>query len=116
MKRSTAYLTVLGLTASLLGGRDAAAQQVRSFTAPSRDREQNKDIPRDYLPPAGMCRIWIVGVPPKQQPAPTDCPTAIRNKPRNGRVIFGEETSEDGKKGKDGKDKPKRPEGNWDER
>jgi hypothetical protein len=38
-----------------------------------------------------MCRIWIDGVPPGRQPAPTDCPTAIRRKPPNARVIFGPE-------------------------
>ena len=38
-----------------------------------------------------MCRVWVDGVPPGQQPAPTDCRTAIRNRPRNGRVIFGDD-------------------------
>ena len=47
-------------------------------------------IPDEYKPPPGMCRIWIKDVPPAQQPAPTDCPTAIRRKPQNARVIFGE--------------------------
>jgi hypothetical protein len=42
-------------------------------------------------PPAGMCRIWLDGVPPGQQPAPTDCATAVRNRPANGRVIFGDD-------------------------
>ncbi len=36
-----------------------------------------------------MCRIWVQGVPAAKQPAPTDCPTAMRNSPPNGRVIFG---------------------------
>src|SRR4029079_10494406 len=41
-------------------------------------------------PPAGMCRIWVDGVPPDKQPAPTDCASALKNKPTNGRVIFGD--------------------------
>jgi hypothetical protein len=41
-------------------------------------------------PPAGMCRIWVDGVPPDKQPAATDCSTALRNKPTNGQVIFGD--------------------------
>jgi hypothetical protein len=41
------------------------------------------------MPPAGLCRVWIDGVPPGRQPAPTDCATAQRNVPRNGRVIYG---------------------------
>ena len=48
-------------------------------------------VPPGHRPPAGMCRIWIEGVPAGQQPAPTDCATAVRNRPSNGRVIFGEQ-------------------------
>ncbi len=48
-------------------------------------------IPAAYRPPAGMCRVWVDGVPAQQQPAPTDCATAVRNKSANGRVIYGEE-------------------------
>jgi len=49
-------------------------------------------VPKPYLPPAGMCRIWLDEVPPAQQPAPTDCATAIKNRPTKGRVIFGDDT------------------------
>ncbi len=52
-------------------------------------------IPPGHRPPAGMCRIWIDGVPPGQQPAPTDCATAVRNRPSNGRVIFGSDARVD---------------------
>lgn len=48
-------------------------------------------VPPGQRPPAGMCRIWLDGVPPGQQPAPTDCATAVRNRPANGRVIFGDD-------------------------
>ena len=51
----------------------------------------NDSIPAQYRPPAGMCRTWITGVPANQQSAPTDCASAIRNRPPNGRVIFGPE-------------------------
>jgi hypothetical protein len=57
-----------------------------------------EEVPKAYRPPAGMCRIWLNKVPPRQQPAPTDCPTAIRNRPSNGRVLFGDDY-------KDGPDK-----------
>ena len=50
-----------------------------------------EDIPREFRPPAGMCRIWLDKVPPKQQPAPTDCPTAVRNRPPDARVLFGDD-------------------------
>ncbi len=49
------------------------------------------DIPPNHRPPPGMCRIWIDGVPAGRQPAPTDCATAIRRRPPNARVIFGDE-------------------------
>jgi hypothetical protein len=53
---------------------------------------QSRDtIARDHRPPPGMCRIWLDDVPANRQPEPTDCPTAIRKRPPNGRVIFGEE-------------------------
>ena len=54
-----------------------------------------------------MCRIWIEGVPPNQQPAPTDCVTAVRNRPVNGHVIFGDSPKrgkEKSNKGKSRKD------------
>ena len=47
-------------------------------------------IPEGHKPPAGMCRIWLPNVPPGKQAAPTDCPTAVRNRPANGTVIFGD--------------------------
>lgn len=52
-------------------------------------RPQLPDVPRHMIPPAGKCRIWMDGVTPAQQPAPTDCQTALRQKPANGTVIFG---------------------------
>src|SRR5439155_10103640 len=54
-------------------------------------RGKAPDIPVNERPPAGMCRIWLDDVPAAQQPAPTDCPTAVRNRPPKGRVIFGDD-------------------------
>jgi hypothetical protein len=51
---------------------------------------QSTEIPDEYRPPKGMCRIWLKDVPPKQQPAPTDCATAVKKSPPNGRVVFGD--------------------------
>jgi hypothetical protein len=70
--------------------------------------KQQPAIPPAYRPPQGMCRVWIEGVPPDQQPAPTDCVTAVRNRPANGSVIFGDDSPKKGytkpKKGKSGRD------------
>jgi hypothetical protein len=60
-------------------------------------QQRDGDVPKDYRPPKGMCRIWLNDVPAKQQPAPTDCATAVRNRPSNGKVLFGDDY-------KDGKD------------
>ena len=73
--------------------------------------KQQPAIPPAYMPPQGMCRVWIEGVSPDQQPAPTDCVTAVRNRPSNGSVIFGDASPKKGfspkpkkEKGKSGRD------------
>ena len=47
------------------------------------------NVPPGQRPPEGMCRVWIDGVPPGRQPAPTDCATAIATRPANAHVIYG---------------------------
>jgi hypothetical protein len=82
MKGLTAVLTV-----AMIAGMatSATAQQSKP------PKDSAKSIPADARPPKGMCRIWIDGVPANQQAAPTDCRTAVRNLPPNGRVIFGDD-------------------------
>jgi len=71
-----------------------------------RNTRKSDRIPPGQLPPAGMCRIWIDGVPPGRQPAPTDCQTAVATKPANARVIWGDQSAFPGKgKGKFNKSK-----------
>lgn len=65
----------------------AAGAQGRS----SENRARGGDIPVSARPPAGMCRIWLDDVPISHQPAPTDCASAVRNRPSKGRVIFGDD-------------------------
>ena len=78
-----------------------------AFAQQARDNAKKKsDVPADARPPRGMCRIWIDGVPAAQQPAATDCPTAVKNRPANGRVIFGDDFADSAKKGAE---KPKLP-------
>ena len=61
-------------------------------------------VPRAFYPPSGMCRIWINEVPAGQQSAPTDCASAVRNRPANGKVLFGDDPPK-GKKPKTEKSK-----------
>jgi hypothetical protein len=76
------------------GGARAEAQG-SAGAASARAKEDS--VPREHLPPAGMCRIWLDGVPAAQQPAPTDCAIAVQRKPANGRVIYGEAPRTGGK-------------------
>jgi hypothetical protein len=61
-------------------------------------------LPKEFAPPTGMCRVWIDGVPADQQPAPTDCATAVKNRPVNGKVIFSDEKATSPKPSKKKKD------------
>lgn len=56
--------------------------------------EQDVVIPESAIPPAGMCRVWLRDVPERQQPAPTDCATALRTRPRNSILLFGDLSQE----------------------
>ncbi len=69
----------------MLAASAASAQEPRERAA----REPQPRVPEAFAPPAGLCRLWIEGVPPSQQPAPTDCAVAIRNRPANAAVIYG---------------------------
>lgn len=80
-------LHILGSLIALGIAVSAAQGQAPVRTPPASKQE----IPRNLRPPAGMCRVWLDKVPARQQPAPTDCASAIRNRPPNGRVIFSED-------------------------
>src|SRR5687768_5226061 len=69
----------------------AALAYGATLEAQGRSQSAEKDIPPGERPPAGMCRIWLDDVPAAQQPAPTDCASAVRNRPAKGRVIFGDD-------------------------
>jgi hypothetical protein len=100
MKRLTGLLTIGFLVAC---AAPAMAQQSQSKD--SARKSLIAAIPADARPPRGMCRIWIDAVPAAQQPAATDCATAVKNRPANARVIFGDDfadtnKSKNGDKGK----------------
>jgi hypothetical protein len=46
-------------------------------------------VPQDNRPPAGMCRVWLDGVPAAQQPAPTSCSDAAKVHAPNSHLILG---------------------------
>jgi hypothetical protein len=76
----------------------------QNMTQQQSSREQV--VPPAFYPPAGMCRIWINQVPAAQQPAPTDCASAVRNRPANGKVLFGDQPKDKKNKTDKGKSNP----------
>jgi len=87
---SIVLVTVL-VSVPVVSEGQSSPPPVRSLVPIGKKAGEGAEIPKRYLPPPGMCRIWIDNVPPAQQPAPTDCPSAIKNRPSNGRVIFAED-------------------------
>ena len=73
------FRSALTLSSALLIATSAAGAQLRQVAT----------IPSGEMPQAGMCRIWIDGVPANRQPTATDCETARARAPRNARVIYG---------------------------
>jgi hypothetical protein len=68
----------------------ALALLVVPSTTAAQVRPGSRDtVPTSMLPPAGKCRIWITGVAPAQQPAATDCPTALRQRSANSVILYG---------------------------
>ena len=66
-------------------------------------RESARRIPPGHLPPRGLCRVWIEGVPPGQQPPVESCAAAQTRAATtaNAHVIYGDRESFPGKgKGK----------------
>jgi|GEM_PF-948374 len=49
-----------------------------------------RGVPRQYLPPPGMCRLWFDSRNAAEQPSPADCRTLRRNVPQGARLIVGE--------------------------
>lgn len=82
----TKMMTLIALMGSLALVSPAEAQKRGDDK-----QEKAEDIPKSHRPPPGMCRVWLDDVPTGQQPASTDCKTALRNKPAKARVIFGDD-------------------------
>ena len=99
MKHLKAVLTLSLIVAT------AAPVMAQQPTPKDSSKKGATKIPADARPPKGMCRIWIDGVPAAQQPAVTDCPSAVKNQPANGRVIFGDDFADSSKAKQPGKGK-----------
>jgi hypothetical protein len=91
------------VSASVAGAQRPVPVRPQSPVTQQQSRRE-QIVPPGFFPPAGMCRIWINDVPAGQQPAPTDCASAVRNRPSNGKVLFGDDPPKT-KKGKSDKGK-----------
>ena len=60
-----------------------------SASAGAQMRVASTSIPAGMTPPAGMCRVWLAGVAPGRQPAPTSCAVARTQAPAGARIIYG---------------------------
>jgi hypothetical protein len=92
MKQLTGVLTI-----GILVACAAPVMAQQSQSKDSAKKSLAAAIPADARPPKGMCRIWIDGVPASQQPAATDCASAVKNRPANARVIFGDDFADTSK-------------------
>jgi hypothetical protein len=63
----------------------------RSAVAEAQKRNDRPLTQQEPTAPQGMCRVWLNGVRADSQPAPTDCASALRDRPPNARVIFGKQ-------------------------
>jgi hypothetical protein len=100
MKLSAVFPIVVLVLAASSGGAQGRAP------AKQQQQKANPEIPESARPPAGMCRIWLEDVPVAQQPAPTDCASAVRSRPAKGRVIFGDDYVSKKAKGSDSAKRP----------
>jgi hypothetical protein len=92
------------VSASLAEAQRPVPEKPRTNAVQQQQPNPDQIVPPAFYPPAGMCRIWINQVPAAHQPAPTDCASALRNRPANGKVLFGDESPK-GKKTKSDKSK-----------
>ena len=104
MNRTVLFVALAAVAAAVPAGAQGRGQsQGRTGVenrAPVEDRAKSESrgqvmgrgpvaVPPGHWPSAGRCRVWIDGVAPGRQPRETDCLTARRTVPPNGRVLEG---------------------------
>jgi hypothetical protein len=82
--RSTVRILCLAGSLASLAALPLGAQEKST-----KETKATNIVPQSAQPPAGLCRVWLPNVPASQQPAPTDCATAIKNRPQNATLVFG---------------------------
>jgi hypothetical protein len=85
------WIRVVCLAGSLVA---AVALPLSGQETGTKEPKAASSVPKSAQPPAGLCQVWLENVPVSQQPAPTDCATAIKNRPNNARIVFGKLSEE----------------------
>jgi hypothetical protein len=88
MNRILVFAALIGVTAAVPAAAQGRSQSASRTRTPAQGRGPVQ-VPPGQWPSPGRCRVWIDGVPAGRQPAETDCATARRTVPRNGRVLEG---------------------------
>src|SRR5205085_630866 len=86
MRFALAAAVGLAVSASTAEAQRPVPAKPKSQTTQTQSR-RDQIVPPAFFPPTGMCRIWLNDVPAGQQPAPTDCASAVRNRPTNGVLV-----------------------------
>ena len=81
----------------------AGASVAMAATAGAQGRGRSStNYPPGFRPPPGMCRVWVRGVPPGQQPGVTDCATARASASANATVLYGDRNDDPSYRGRTG--------------
>ncbi len=90
MQHFGGFLTRSFVRVALFAGSFGVLVSLPAASLGAQEKPKDNSMPASAMPPAGMCRVWLKDVAPAQQPAATDCATAIKNLPRNAELKFGD--------------------------
>src|SRR5258708_25642231 len=68
---------VLGLIVSAGVAEAQRPVPVKPQGPAGQQSRRDQIVPPGFFPPAGMCRIWIDGLPANQHPPPAECAAAV---------------------------------------
>ena len=89
---------ILSLAATACSQTDQIASKPKYHPVETQPQPEPKDkqnliqgvnIPPEYMPPAGQCRVWYPELPPRQQPPPGKCKQMQKNTPPSAVLIHG---------------------------
>ncbi|UCD80110.1 MAG: hypothetical protein JSW26_01360 [Desulfobacterales bacterium] len=82
-------LTACGTTESVITDNEETDARIQMEKKAPADKGHAYNIPPEYMPPPGKCRIWFPGRPPEYQPPPGECADLERQLPLNTWLLRG---------------------------